>query len=244
MMNLNIPGVPALAQKFAPALNAIGTVSQIGNAIAQLTGMGITPVWGVYDQDGNDALQADSIAGFDYRNGSRLVDYPVEDGGFQSYNKVANPFEAPVMAACGGSIEARQAFQQRVETMLASLDTYTLVTPEKVYPSVNLERIDFSRRNNQGASLLVFNLWFREIRVTASINGQAPKLADAVPVRSLGQVAPNPINTALSGAMSGAAQQLAAVKGMISNTATSTIHALNDIRSTATAKAANLIGIF
>lgn len=222
-MNLNIPGVPALGQALAPLLNGIGAVSQISNALTQLTGMGITPVWGVFDQDGNDALQADTVVGVDYRNGSRLVDYPLEDGAFQSYNKVANPFEVPIVAACGGSIEARQAFQARIDAMQGSLDTYSLVTPEKVYQSVNLERVDFSRRSNGGAGILVFNLWFREIRVTASVNGQAPKTPDAVPVRSLGQVAPNPINTALSGAMTGAAQQLAAVKAKVASTAASAL---------------------
>jgi len=123
------------------------------------------PVWGLFDADGVQALQPDTFLGIEFRNSSRLSDYPLEQGAFESYNKVANPFDLVVGMAIGGSEAARTDFLARLRAMEDDLNLYTLVTPEEVFESVNLERYDYSRKQHNGATLLTVNLYLKEIRI-------------------------------------------------------------------------------
>lgn len=123
------------------------------------------PMWGLFDADGAQALQPDTFLGIEFRNSSRLSDYPLEQGAFESYNKVANPFDLVVGMAIGGSEAARADFLARLRAMEDDLNLYTLVTPEEVFESVNLERYDYARKQHNGATLLTVNLYLKEIRI-------------------------------------------------------------------------------
>lgn len=207
-----VPGVPALLRGAAPLLNALGNISHISNVLSGLLLGPVDETWGVYDLAGNEILQADTIVAIDYRNGSRLVDYPLEAGAFETYNKVANPFDVVVTAAAGGSEGNRHAFMATLKTLQASLDRYVVVVPEGAYYGVNMERFDYRRENRNGSHLIVANLYFREVRITATVNGQAPQKPDAFAIKGTGQVSASPLSNLQSKLMSGAAGALASVQ--------------------------------
>lgn len=158
------PGVPPVARAVgAIAATAVALVADalgiLGFQVAQ---------WGVFDQSGNPVIIPDSIVAVEFRKEYRLSDFPVEQGGFGTYNKVAIPFDPRVTMTAGGSDAARTAFLAAIDIACSSMDLYNIVTPEVVYPSVSLTHYDYRRVQRSGVTLLTVDLGFEEVRVTGT----------------------------------------------------------------------------
>lgn len=184
----NVLGVPALLRSVATladtaTLGEFGISDQLSNLI------GAQPVdWGVFDAFGAPIADYDSFVAFEYRNGSRLSDYPQEQGAFASYNKVANPFEGRVRLACGGNVLRRAGFLDAIEGAAQTTHLYTIVTPERTYENANIENIDYQRQVRDGASIIILDLQIREIRQSVTDAFTSPKSVSAAAPQSLGQV--------------------------------------------------------
>lgn len=155
------PGVPSLIGYAADALILLAA-----DALSALLGFG-SPRWGIY-LDGALALEVNSFVSFDYKQDWAISDYPVEDGGFQSYDKVQLPFDVRVRVTSGGSAAERQALIDEVTDIANSLELYDVVTPERVYSSVNVSHFDIHRTATGGVGMIVCDIWFLEIRVTST----------------------------------------------------------------------------
>ncbi len=139
--------------------------------------------WGIFTQGGGNVLTPDNIAAVGYSAEYRHADYPLEGGGFESYNKVATPFSNRVMMTKGGRLSERQSFLATLESIRGDLNLYNVVTPERVYLNVNIERVTLDRNASNGATLLGVEVLMREIRQTATAafsSSQSPSGADAV----------------------------------------------------------------
>jgi hypothetical protein len=156
-------GVPAI---FRDPTRIVFTIRLIEADIATVLRMFGPPEWGVFTTGGAPVLIPDSIVSVDIRREWRISDYPVERGGFQSFDKVGTPFDARVRMAVSGA-EARGPFLARLDAVAASLDLFTVVTPDALYPSVNIVHYDYRREQRSGASLLLIDVWLQEVRVTA-----------------------------------------------------------------------------
>jgi len=146
------------------------------------------PFWGLYDQQGEKVLEPDSFLGVRYRDGSRIVDYPLEQGAFQSYNKVATPFDVAITMAIGSNIDQREGFLRQLARLKASLDLFIVITPEITFQNVNIEAYDYERRARNGASLIVFDIFLREVRTTAVAAFSPVKSDSAAEDQKQGQV--------------------------------------------------------
>lgn len=182
-----LPGVPALsrsnnAQFVAAALTIVGELLPLN-----LFG----PRWAIVNNTGSTQLTPDSFVDFEYREEHKIPNYPIEQGSFQSYNKVALPFDARVTVTCAGKLGGmtKQAFLAAIEKLLASLDLVTIVTPDGNYPNCNLVHADYRREARQGATMIIAQLWFQEVRVA-----QQPSAPTAQPSgaanSSFGQLSP------------------------------------------------------
>ena len=193
----NAPGVPPLTGVF----KAISIIALVADVVGFLFGKG--PQWGIF-LNGKPALLADSVVDFSYKREYTLSDYPVEQGAFESYDKVQTPFDARFRFSAGGSTSNRQNFLNALDMIEASLALYDVVTPEKVYKSVSVVHIDYKRTNSNGVGLIVADVWCSQVRVTsvpAFTNTQSP--AGASPVNG-GTVQTSPPNqSALSSIVSG-----------------------------------------
>lgn len=129
---------------------------------------GSRAVWGIYDQNGQIALACDNVFRLDPSREFRISDYPVEQGGFQSYNKVATPAETRVIVTKGGSDVDRQAFLAALDVMIASTDLFDIVTPDSSFLDRNITRYDYSRDAERGATLLSVELVTVEVRQSAT----------------------------------------------------------------------------
>ena len=172
----SIPGgVPA-----APPLATLDTVV--------VTGSRSKMDWGIYLAN-TKVIEPDSIVALDYRREWRLADYPMEQGAFQSYNKVAVPFDVRLRMTKGGKFDVRGDFLDAVEKIAKTLDSYDIVTPDQIYTSVNIVSLGYSRTSNKGLGLISVDIGLRQIRVTATTTFLAVKSPAAQDPISGGTVA-------------------------------------------------------
>lgn len=171
---VNVPdvdGVPAVA--FAPGSGGdIILAAADAPEVAFLAG-GLGPQWGIF-RGGVPVVVCDTIVGFDHKADWAVADFPIERGAFESYDKVAIPFDVRLVFTAGGSAAKRAALLASLKTVVGDLNLYDAVTPETVYPNVNFIHLDYRRSAQQGVGLLTVSVWCQEIRqVASSANGGA-----------------------------------------------------------------------
>lgn len=183
----NVPGVPALAS-FGAALAALLTTDLVP-ALFGTAG----PQWGIF-LNGEAVVAADSNVKFELRQDFPISDYPVENGGFQNYDKVQLPIDIRVAVTAGGSVSNRQAFLASIDAVMNTTDLYDVVTPETVYTGYNFTHRDFRRTADRGVGLIMVDLWLTEIRVTATANFSSTQQPSESGQQNVGNVQPGTPN--------------------------------------------------
>lgn len=164
------------------------------------------PQWGIF-KDGKSVIKADNVLSFEYKRDWTISDYPIEEGGFESYDKVQLPFDARVRFSAGGSLDTRQALIDSIEAIAGDLLLYDVVTPEKTYQSVNVVHYDLHRKSDDGVGLLKIDVYLEEVRNTAQAafstaaaapadnasKTPAPKSPTAAPQKNNGTVQPKQV---------------------------------------------------
>lgn len=180
------PGVPPLPRD--PFASTAAVVLLTADAILSLIGRFLIS-WGIF-LDGQPIIVPDTVATVEYKQGWVVSDYPVEQGAFESYDKVNTPYEASVRMAVGGSIAAKQVFLAEIAAAAGTLDLYDIVTPEAVYRSANIVHYDYRRSAHEGLGLLVVDIRLMEVRVTATAQFTNTKLPTAAGSSFTGSVNP------------------------------------------------------
>ena len=148
-----------------------------------------TEQWGIF-LDGAPVIMAESVQTFDYKTDRRISNYPIEQGGFETYNKVALPYDVRVRYATGGSDADRQALLDSVEAIIDSLDLFDVVTPEWIYTSANPVHYDYRRTNVNGVGMISVEIYLEEVRVTATQSFSNTKSPTGAAVVGGGNVIP------------------------------------------------------
>ena len=188
-----LPGVPPLpVPPGGITLPTFGLpmTSQVATDSASVK---VKPVWQINDfTSAAVILVPDSIVEFEYRGEQKIPNYPIEQGSFANYNKVAMPFDVRLTCTCNGSTNmSRQGFLAAIQVLLTGLNLVTIVTPDVAYGPCNLVHVDYRREAKQGVSLLVAQLWFQEVRQVQP-NGAPTVTPDAATPVTVGQVSPIP----------------------------------------------------
>lgn len=196
----DLPGVPQLSRSpLAPVVFDIALATPALQSVLWQSTV-TEPQWGIFDKDGNLAINPDSVLSLDNRNEWAVSAFPVQAGAFANYNKVASPFECAVRLSKGKTISDRATFLAQLDTIAKTLDVYTIRTPERSYNSVNITRYEVSRRDQNNAYFLTeVDLYFIEVREvaqqytdTASDTTNA-KVAEARSPTNLGGVSPQDV---------------------------------------------------
>lgn len=185
-----LPGAPALLRPPAALSGALSAVNRASLLVADATIIARlfgAPQWGVYFK-GKPIAAADSVVNFDYRQDSKIADYPMEKGAFQSYNKVAAPYESRVRLTKGGAEVDRSSFLSALEKAAASLDLYEVITPERTYTGANIQRINYERTAAAGVGLIAVDIWLVEVRETVGAEFASTARASGAKKFNLGQV--------------------------------------------------------
>jgi hypothetical protein len=168
------PGVPILNRN--PIVAASQIILLAEDLISIFVGGLFGPQWGIF-LDGEPVVMADSVISFDFKQDWTVPTYSVEQGGFESYDKVQLPFEVRLRMTAGGDQTSRQNFLDSIQAIVGDFNLYDAVTPEEVYTSVNVTHWDYHRSAQQGAGLITVDIQLTEIRVTATTqfgNTQSP----------------------------------------------------------------------
>lgn len=189
-----IPGLPQLPLGAATPVVSLIASEAISSLLWQASQS--PPAWGVFDANGNQVLEPDSVLEFSNRQEYEISDFPVQAGSFASYNKVIRPFQVQLRFSKGGTQDDRSSFLQALDALAASLDLYTITTPERVYLNVNLERYEVIRRGAKGAYFLTeVDAYFTQIIEVQPQYTTTPVLpnsqsAAAQPTSNVGNVQP------------------------------------------------------
>ena len=162
-----LPGVPTVARSINTILSTpqiLLSADVIGNILSIFQ-----PQWGIFDINGNPLLLGDSVmsigSGLEYK----VSDYVVEGGGFESYNKVAIPYDAKITFGIGRSVANRATFLATVDSLVRSVALVNVATPEATYINANVIKRSYERvRSNGGRSLIYVDVLVREIRIAAT----------------------------------------------------------------------------
>jgi hypothetical protein len=148
--------------------------------------------WGIYDTDGNPLADEKllSTGAVEYSKETKISDFPLERGGFASYNKVETPANPRVTLYFTGSENERTEFLNTLDEAVKSTDLYSVVTPEMTYIEYSIEKYDYQRTHSKGANLLIVDLALREIRQVEAQYTKASQVKDvgAVPPVDSGKV--------------------------------------------------------
>lgn len=189
-------GVPSVNRDAANSnLPTVDPVTGDSPAVVQASSQ--TSQWGIFTSEGANVLNPDSVFALDdFMHEFRLSTFPIEQGSFGTYNKVATPFEGRFVFNKSGPLNDRTAFLQTLEKVVADTNLYVLATPELSYPNINIPRYRLRRRSDQGFQLISVEVSVQEIRVAAApafSNTQDPTAGAAV---TTGAVQPTTPTTA------------------------------------------------
>lgn len=198
-----LPGVPQLP--LGAATPGLATIASEAVSGLLWQASQVPPAWGVFDDQGNQVVSPDSVLDLTHRTESDLPTFPVQDGQFANYNKVAIPFTIMLRFAKGGSVDDRIAFLADIDGLYQSIELYTVVSPERTYQNLNLQYYEIRRRGPQGAYFLQeVDLYFKQIlQVTAQYTTTPVQLpnsqsSSALPTSNVGAVNPQAPDSALS----------------------------------------------
>lgn len=179
---VNVPDVPGVP--------SVTFAANAGSPLALLTSDALSifgsvfgfQQWGIY-LDGFPVVISDNVLTFEYRQQWSISDYPVEQGAFESYDKVQTPFDVRMRFTAGGSSFNRQLLLDSIAAIAGDLNLYTAVSPEGIYPSCSITHYDYHRSAENGVGLITVDVWMIQIRVSVGqdlSNTQSPTSAAQV----------------------------------------------------------------
>jgi hypothetical protein len=160
---------------------AVTGVLLVEDLISAFSGI-FGPQWGIF-LDGIPIVAAQSVMSFEFRQDWTIANYPIENGSFQTYDKVEVPFVTKVRFNQGGSLSDRTNFLNSIAAIAGDFNLYDVVTPEFIYLDCNITHYDYRRTANQGLGLITVDVWLQQIIVAPGIgfqtaNLQSPTAAD------------------------------------------------------------------
>ena len=124
--------------------------------------------WTILDETGEQAFSFDVFEKSNYKGESKIVQSPVEEGSFASYNMTLTPQEVGCTLIKRGRSDDLSAFINALQAFVESTDLLTVVTPEREYPNMKLTKATFDRSIDNGTDCIVADLSFQEVREIAS----------------------------------------------------------------------------
>lgn len=188
-------GVPALLENAADYFENVGVLLSFDTYDGY--GAGAPPQWGLF-LNGQPVVIADTVTVFDYKQNWAIADYPVERGGFETYDKVNTPYKIHAQFVSGGNDAKRQALLDSIAAIGDPLTLYDVITPEAVYIGVNVEGYSYRRTSNNGLGLMIVDVNLLEIREEGVTDGKNAKTPSAYTPTQTGNTESPSYNGSLS----------------------------------------------
>ena len=140
---------------------------------------GVFGAWTILDHDTQlEVCSFDCFFSFGYSNQNNVVQYPIEQGSFATYNKQNNPFDLEVAIVKNG---LNFPFQKRdfIKTLKKYADGALLVdvvTPSGTYLNCTISGLSFENNAEEWADAIKANLTVKEIRQITGLNTEIKTL--------------------------------------------------------------------
>lgn len=166
----NAPGVPPMVRSALTDIStAQGLIAGVRQTIQFFGGKPPLPTYGIYDSNFHSVVSADSFLSFHRKKTATIPTFPVQDGQLATYDKVQLPGNNTVRIIKTGTLSDRKLLVSQVETLIASLANYTLVTPEKSWINVNCYDYDITKSDNKDAFTTIIDLVFQDIPTVSAV---------------------------------------------------------------------------
>ena len=140
-------------------------VNYAKNYARQFDFFGILPEqWTLLDSAGEKAFDFDSFSNLNLKSESKVIQAPVENGGFVMYNKTNTPLEIKCTLIKKGFPEDLQVYVDALLEYADNTNLLSIVTPDREYQNMNLTSVSFSRSAEGGVNLIMAECAFTEIR--------------------------------------------------------------------------------
>lgn len=193
-----LPGVPPILRDAnATVANVVVGLQQAKALLGKILGLTPGPEWGIFDEDGAPVITGQSVVRFSFAKEQKVSDFPIEDGGFRSYNKVDTPADCKITFAVQGG-KARAEFLRNIAAQVNLLALVTVITPDRSYPSMNVVHYDYDRTAEHGFDLLEIDVWLREIREAPAAEFTATQEPSGATPASNGTVQATPVPAAVA----------------------------------------------
>jgi hypothetical protein len=96
-------------------------------------------------------ISPDSVLEFDVNADSNINTHPVEQGGFQAYNRVQEPISIRMLLACQGKNMTRATFLSTLESLREGTQIVTIASPDTTYPNMVLKGFGYKKTAERGA---------------------------------------------------------------------------------------------
>lgn len=120
--------------------------------------------WTLMNASGDAAVTFTSFLSMELRNESLLLDGPVEEGSFATYNKIETPLEVDVSLGIQGDDAELQSTLDTLNNLQAGLELISLITPDAEYTDLNLFGFSFRRRREDGVGVLWVDLMLKSVK--------------------------------------------------------------------------------
>jgi len=131
---------------------------------------GLLPIveldWVLLDEKGQTALAFTSFLDIDYQNQGTVLSYPVEEGGFEVYNKVSKLLAINATIGQQGTDSDFALTLSKLEDYKVNTTKLSIVTPSAHYKNMTLETFSYTRTSTSptGLGLLAVKATFKEVR--------------------------------------------------------------------------------
>ncbi|GAN72171.1 hypothetical protein ASY01nite_24320 [Acetobacter syzygii] len=185
-------GVPKLWSPVRADARAVASV-EVDTLLQSYLVQQASTQWGIFDSTNSPVVTSGRVRAVDIRAGYMISDAPLENGAFMSCNKVKRPSEIMVELLCDGTtmsfgnisaisnllsafgvsgvsseLTVRSEFTQTLESLVADLNLYYVVTPEQRYTTMNVVEYSIRRSVERGVTLLWADVRLQEVRITAT----------------------------------------------------------------------------
>ena len=159
----NAPGVPQLLN--ADLVPALADDTSLPNSDAFTdSSANQDAVWGVFDANNQPAFTVDTYMMLSPSNKTKQSDFPTEQGGFTSFNKVQTPYTVKIRVSLAGSLSQMQDLLTTFKTLSLSTDFLSVVTPMDTYTNCTLVDFKYEQTARKGAGRIEADLSFEEAR--------------------------------------------------------------------------------
>lgn len=124
--------------------------------------------WTILDEGGASAVSFNVFVNMDVKTENKIMQSPVEQGGFVAYNKLQTPLEIGLQVAIKGDNSELEDAIKNLLTLSSSTQLVSLITPEQEYKSLNLTKLAYRRTAEDGVDVIFVDCGLTEVRQVTS----------------------------------------------------------------------------